>query len=65
SAGARKEKIPVVRGWDGPPTRRPADFLISPQGVIELAFYGENVGQMIPLDDVVGWASGQAVASNA
>lgn len=56
-AGARKAGIPIVRAWDGPATRRPADFLISPDGTIDVAFYGENVGQMIPFDDVVSWAS--------
>jgi len=54
--GARKAGIPVVRSWEGPPTRRPADFLISPEGTIDVAFYGENVAQMIPFDDVVTWA---------
>lgn len=56
-AGAYKSGIPVVRAWEGPPTRRPADFLISPQGVIDVAFYGENVAQMVPFDDVVSWAT--------
>jgi peroxiredoxin len=56
-AGARKAGIPIVRAWDGPATRRPADFLISPEGTIDVAFYGENVGQMIPFEDVVAWAS--------
>ena len=55
-AGAFKAGIPVVRPWEGPATRRPADFLISPQGNIDVAFYGENVGQMIPFEDVVSWA---------
>jgi len=54
---ARKAGIPLVRGWDGPPTRRPADFLIGRDGTVEVAFYGENVGQMIPLDDVVNWSA--------
>ena len=53
---ARKAKTPVVRGWEGSPTRRPADFLINAEGVIEVAHYGENVGQMIPLEDAVAWA---------
>lgn len=51
-AGARKLGIKIVRAWDGPATRRPADFLIDEQGIIQTAFYGENVAQMIPLDDV-------------
>lgn len=54
-AAARKAGIPLLRAWDGPPTRRPADFLIGPDGTIETAFYGENVGQMIPLEDVEHW----------
>jgi len=55
-AGAREAGIPLVRPWDGPATRRPADFLISPQGTIDVAFYGENVGHHIPFEDVVAWA---------
>ncbi|MCR9160380.1 MAG: peroxiredoxin family protein [Nannocystaceae bacterium] len=55
-AGAFKAGIPVARPWDGPATRRPADFLIAPDGTIDVAFYGENVGQMIPFDDVLSWA---------
>ncbi len=55
-AGAFKAGIPVVRPWEGPATRRPADFLIAPDGTVDVAFYGENVGQMIPFDDVLAWA---------
>ncbi len=51
-AGARKLGIKIVRAWDGPATRCPADFLIDEEGTIQTAFYGENVAQMIPLDDV-------------
>ncbi len=61
-AGARKAGIPIVRAWDGPATRRPADFLISPGGRIDVAFYGENVGQMIPFENVVQWANAQRAA---
>ncbi len=57
---ARKAKIPLVRGWEGSPSRRPADFLINGEGVIEVAHYGENVGQMIPLEDAVAWANATA-----
>lgn len=59
---ARKAKIPLVRGWEGSATRRPADFLINAEGVIEVAHYGENVGQMIPLEDAVAWANAPAPA---
>jgi peroxiredoxin Q/BCP len=54
-AGALKAGIPVARPWEGPATRRPADFLISPKGTIDVAFYGENVGQMIPFEQVTAW----------
>lgn len=50
--GARSIGVPVIAPWDGAPTRRPADFLIDEHGVIQAAFYGGNVAQMIPLDQV-------------
>lgn len=51
-AGARKEGIPVLTSWDGPPFRTPADFLIDPMGVIRVAYYGENIADHIPFDQV-------------
>jgi peroxiredoxin len=51
-AAARKAGIDIVRGWEGPATRRPADFLIDSDGVLHTAFYGENVGNMIPFEQV-------------
>lgn len=51
-AAARKVGIDVIRGWEGPATRRPADFLIDADGIIRTAFYGENVGDMIPFEQV-------------
>ena len=49
---ARKVGIDVVRAWEGPATRRPADFLIDAAGVVHTAYYGENVGDMIPFPQV-------------
>lgn len=37
---------------NGPMTRVPADFLIDPQGVIRLAFYGEHIADHVALDVV-------------
>jgi peroxiredoxin len=53
--GARKAGINIVRSWDGPATRRPADFLIDGDGTIHTAFYGENVAHMIPFETVEQW----------
>lgn len=54
-SGARKEGIPIVTPWDGPALRTPADFLIDPAGVIRVAYYGENIADHIPFDDVSGY----------
>ncbi len=51
-AGARKAGIPIVRPWDGPAHRIPADFLIDGEGTIMDAFYGENIAQHIPFEKV-------------
>jgi peroxiredoxin len=51
-AGARKEGIPMITNWDGPPFRTPADFLIDPTGVIRVAYYGETIADHIPFDQV-------------
>lgn len=50
--GAAKAGIPLVRPWDGPATRVPADFLIDAHGMIQTVFYGENIAQHIPFEDV-------------
>lgn len=50
--GARGLGLKIVRAWDGPPTRRPADFLIDENGKLAAAHYGENAAQMIPLEQV-------------
>ena len=49
--GARKMGLKMVRAWEGPATRAPADFLIDPDGVLRVTHYGENVNHMIPLED--------------
>ncbi len=51
-AGAHKEGIPLMRPWDGPANRVPADFLIDRHGMIRQAFYGENMAQHIPFESV-------------
>jgi peroxiredoxin len=51
-SAARKAGISIVRAWEGPATRRPADFLIDSAGTIHTAFYGENVANMIPFEQV-------------
>lgn len=59
--GAAKAGIPLVAPWDGPATRVPADFLIDGHGMIQHAFYGENIAQHIPFDDVSSFLDGQRV----
>ncbi|MCA9706428.1 MAG: redoxin domain-containing protein [Myxococcales bacterium] len=51
-AGASKAGIPLVRPWDGTPHRIPADFLVDRHGMIKNAFYGENIAQHIPFEEV-------------
>ena len=34
---------------EGPLHRMPADFLIAPSGIIDLAYYGKDVGDHVPL----------------
>ena len=54
-AGALKAGIPMVKPWDGPANRVPADFLIDGDGMIRVVFYGENMAQHIPFEDVQGF----------
>lgn len=51
--GARSIGVSIVRKWEGPATRIPADFLIDAQGTITTAFYGNNVAHQIPFEDVL------------
>jgi peroxiredoxin Q/BCP len=57
---ARKAGIPIVKPWDGPASRVPADFLIDRHGMIRQAFYGENIGQHIPFESVSSFLSAAA-----
>lgn len=59
--GAAKAGIPLVAPWDGPATRVPADFLIDAHGMIQHAFYGENIAQHIPFEDVSSFLEAQRV----
>ena len=40
---------------EGPAHRVPADFLIREDGVIDLAYYGSDVGDHLPLDQLERW----------
>lgn len=53
--GASGAGIPLVRAWDGPPNRVPADFLVDEDGLIHDVFYGENIAQHIPFEQVEGF----------
>lgn len=59
--GAAAAGIPLLRPWDGPATRVPADFLIDAHGMIQHAFYGENIAQHIPFEDVSTFLEAQRV----
>lgn len=50
--GAAKVGLPLVRPWQGPATRIPADFLIDRDGKVHTAFYGTNIAEHIPFEDV-------------
>ena len=62
-ARARKAGIRVLRTWDGPAGRCPADFLISEEGEIQVAFYGTNVANMIPYEQVTEFLEGRTAAA--
>jgi len=40
---------------DGDKARIPADFLIGPDQVIQIAYYGTDIGDHLPLPDVLHW----------
>lgn len=40
---------------DGLKTLVPADFFIGPDSVIERAYYGSDIGDHLPLKDVMDW----------
>ena len=56
---SRKEGMQIVHIPDGPPSRVPADFLIDQHGMIQNAFYGENIAQHIPFEDVSNFLEAQ------
>jgi thioredoxin-dependent peroxiredoxin len=50
---------------DGPVDRLPADFLIAPDGRIELTFYARAAGEHVPLADVSAWLQRKPQVSSA
>lgn len=42
---------------DGAATQLPAEFLIGEDGVIELAYYGADIGDHLPIDEIADWLS--------
>ncbi len=42
---------------EGSKTLIPADFLIGPDLKIEVAYYGKDIGDHIPIDDIYKWLS--------
>jgi peroxiredoxin len=57
--GAAGAGIPLIKAWDGPPNRVPADFLIDGDGTIQTTFYGENIAQHIPFEQVEDFLTAQ------
>jgi peroxiredoxin Q/BCP len=53
---ARAMKAGMLPGRvEGPANRVPADFLICEDGVIDVAYYGTDVGDHLPLDQIERW----------
>ena len=53
---ARAMKVGILPGSvEGPANRVPADFLIREDGVIEVAYYGTDVGDHLPLEQLERW----------
>ncbi|MEW5848577.1 MAG: peroxiredoxin family protein [Myxococcota bacterium] len=46
----------LPKGADGRISRVPADFFIDERGIIQTAYYGKNISDHIPLDDVEGFS---------
>ena len=46
---------------DGAATQLPAEFLIGPDSVIERAYYGRDIGDHLPIDEIDRWLDGQTV----
>lgn len=44
---------------EGPLDRLPADFLIGPNGLIDMAFYARAAGEHVPLQEVSSWLKRQ------
>jgi peroxiredoxin len=38
----------------------PADFLIGPDQVVAKAYYGKDIGDHLPIDEIAQWLSGNA-----
>ena len=43
---------------DGAITQLPAEFLIDEEGMIACAYYGKDIGDHLPLDEIETWAAG-------
>ena len=46
---------------DGAATQLPAEFLIGPDSVIERAYYGRDIGDHLPIEEIDRWLDGQTV----
>lgn len=44
---------------EGPMNALPADFLIDEKGVVQLAYYGRDIGDHLPLEQVLAFARGE------
>jgi peroxiredoxin len=55
---ARAAGIPLSGRREGPVTRIPADFLIDAEGQVRVAYYGRNVADHVPFEDVERFLAG-------
>ncbi|MCA9634746.1 MAG: redoxin domain-containing protein [Myxococcales bacterium] len=64
---AAKIGLPLVRPFEGPAFRVPADFLIDSEGILRVVFYGATIAEHIPFEQadafLAQYATKRAVAS--
>jgi peroxiredoxin len=55
---ARSAGIPISTPREGPATRIPADFLVDGEGIVRVAFYGRNITEHVPFEQIERALSG-------
>lgn len=59
---AAKIGLPLVRPFEGPAFRVPADFLIDSEGILRVAFYGATIAEHIPFEEADAFLAEYALA---